>query len=1683
MSEKKKLEIDAKNLTVGMINCVLDIGIKTLQPVVAVPAFLGEGIALGGEVWKSFSVTKELSEDSYFAVFSRLRDEALDNTLRRYKLSLPKKYKNRIRNEALAWEDTKCVLLFKEHMDGSTSQDSTELLAVLQKLILNVLEDRRLDIRIGSMPADLEKMSKDITNTLVLDLFQKLIGNPEFRNLFEAEENIRLARQSSAEHSEQMAKLEKLDNNDQGLADLIRSQISHSEEQNRYLIKHIEELLSQRGGMANGQITIAELPDPNFFKKNTIRKLGSNVYVNWNTGRIAPDFSAAASDETTDIDIEDDSRLTPYQLRLLSILVQGEGAVVRWKELFWRGRMQDAWRKKYGIAPFGGDVDRSTASSSLISVEVAPLGDDADRIGAEIYQRKAQRTPTPEEMKEVVRDEVGKLLKTTPQLADIIRESLNGKGFYCKLTERNNKSLKGQKGNDIDLFTDHEGCSCDADWKRLRDKDNSEKKDENNHDVYTCREINAWFRRYYDGLCRNFEDRISNARSENEENEGRVFGRYTMAQVYINAYADEGGARDADISKADMTSGVVSRETVMPEIVAGETVTPGTATGQTMASEAMLDYLEKWYHDPVGVSGGDSVYGRVLVLHGQPGDGKTTFCKKAVYAHRMEGWLGDAPHVLLFSLNPADSGIASENGSINLSRLFYITDEDGDGYYCDLKKEGAKDQLRGALVILDGFDELSEVLPNVTGVFESFYEEVESFAQKRKCNVVITSRTMCIENELRTGDFINREKRRVAAFAPLAEEQQDAMIDRMMELEPEAHDLEDYRKEYLKPLWEINEKKNGKGHKDEEDKEDKEDEKDKRLKNFSELLKVPTLFRMIVAARFKGFGTAENVAELYGSLFHSLMHYKHEGEISARTNQKSPLGKYSERQLVEKYEEFAIRIFNYNDDTCPFSGDEAEDKGLMYLFYTKKGEGESGSGRLGFLHRLFYQYFLARYIVSAMREREKSKVEELFVNLRADKIKDPDLWKLVVQLAGIEQEKSSYKEEYVEAYNAKYNVGYNAGDPNGDIVGNGVKNESILPYHSYAERIQKSHVEQILKFLNDERSVFEAMLKEGTLERGRAGLDKEEQHRRAAAGSGRGAVRSVTRFKEAENAVFNLVSACAAVEKGYVSAEDGSVPENWNPEECDGRIAYKDYPNVCELLRRGDYSGIYLENVKLDGCYLENAMLRNARLAGASLDHAAFSGADLYGADLTGKASLKAAELHDVDLSRAVLDGAHMEGAILSYRAAETQYYKFYEKGYYNTRNYEVWLDQSTADLAQLHLGGAKLEGASLKDTKLDGAYMAGVVFDGAVLRRASLKQATLTGASFVGADLREAIFNDEPALTGSKPKYRTEMLAADFTGANLEEAWLQGANLGSAGMEGVLLSGAKLWKANMGKANLRNACLERADLRGAEFTDAELDGAYLIGAQTDEETSAGGASLRGACLDTDMKGFSKESVTAAGSLAGLESSLHVGDIVEFGRYPQSRKLEGGQYVKEPLMWRVLDVDKINGRALLLTEKLIDRKKYNDILEDITWEYSSLRRWMNGSFIKKAFTAEERSRVAWVWNENPDNEYRWRGKTIEGGNATRDRVFAMNIDEAKKHFKNDVDRRASVTRYALGKDAYQSDSCFTDDGVRTGLWWLRSPGLPSCFAAYVRYGGGVSDFGHGVYTSSVSVRPALWLNL
>ena len=116
---------------------------------------------------------------------------------------------------------------------------------------------------------------------------------------------------------------------------------------------------------------------------------------------------------------------------------------------------------------------------------------------------------------------------------------------------------------------------------------------------------------------------------------------------------------------------------------------------------------------------------------------------------------------------------------------------------------------------------------------------------------------------------------------------------------------------------------------------------------------------------------------------------------------------------------------------------------------------------------------------------------------------------------------------------------------------------------------------------------------------------------------------------------------------------------------------------------------------------------------------------------------------------------------------------------------------------------------------------------------------------------------------------------------------------------------------------------------------------------------------------------------------------LHVGDKIPFGKYPQ-----GANGEVQPLMWRVLAVE--SGRALLITDDLIDAVRYNEKYKDVTWETCSLRKWMNNDFLHAAFSSEEQAQIATVTHQNPDNPF----YDTKGGKPTEDRLFALSIGEA-----------------------------------------------------------------------------------
>ena len=194
--------------------------------------------------------------------------------------------------------------------------------------------------------------------------------------------------------------------------------------------------------------------------------------------------------------------------------------------------------------------------------------------------------------------------------------------------------------------------------------------------------------------------------------------------------------------------------------------------------------------------------------------------------------------------------------------------------------------------------------------------------------------------------------------------------------------------------------------------------------------------------------------------------------------------------------------------------------------------------------------------------------------------------------------------------------------------------------------------------------------------------------------------------------------------------------------------------------------------------------------------------------------------------------------------------------------------------------------------------------------------------------------------------------------------------------------------------------------------------------------------------------------------------NAEVGETISFGSYEQDNNTSNG---KEEIEWIVLAKE---GNRMLVTSKYgLDAKPYNEEWEDVPWEKCTLRKWLNGTFLNEAFNGDERSQISMskvTADKNP-----WFD--TDPGKDTEDKVFLLSISEAEKYFSTDDERVLKPTEYALEQGAFEYDG--------NGVWWLRSPGHDSDFAAYVNYDGHVYEYGFLVCNVDRLVRPALWINL
>jgi hypothetical protein len=218
-------------------------------------------------------------------------------------------------------------------------------------------------------------------------------------------------------------------------------------------------------------------------------------------------------------------------------------------------------------------------------------------------------------------------------------------------------------------------------------------------------------------------------------------------------------------------------------------------------------------------------------------------------------------------------------------------------------------------------------------------------------------------------------------------------------------------------------------------------------------------------------------------------------------------------------------------------------------------------------------------------------------------------------------------------------------------------------------------------------------------------------------------------------------------------------------------------------------------------------------------------------------------------------------------------------------------------------------------------------------------------------------------------------------------------------------------------------------------------------------------------------------------SAATVAGGITTGDVVYFGRYPQTlitdvtgltenidyKVLDGLKYKIEPVAWRALSNS--GGKLLLVAAKGLDCHPFDTIAAStVRWETAEVRQWLNGSFYGTAFTANEQSAVLLSTIQNADNM---------GGSmaATQDKVFMLSLDEASN---------AAYGFAASSSDSPTRAMTRSDYAIAQGansMWWLRTTTANGMAASLVH--GSSGEIYANVFTpttATVAVRPAIYVD-
>lgn len=164
-------------------------------------------------------------------------------------------------------------------------------------------------------------------------------------------------------------------------------------------------------------------------------------------------------------------------------------------------------------------------------------------------------------------------------------------------------------------------------------------------------------------------------------------------------------------------------------------------------------------------------------------------------------------------------------------------------------------------------------------------------------------------------------------------------------------------------------------------------------------------------------------------------------------------------------------------------------------------------------------------------------------------------------------------------------------------------------------------------------------------------------------------------------------------------------------------------------------------------------------------------------------------------------------------------------------------------------------------------------------------------------------------------------------------------------------------------------------------------------------------------------------------SAASAETS--VGDYIKFGEYVQA----GRNSYATPIEWLVLDIDGDN--ALVISRYGLFMQAFNANSAGQTWCDSTLREYLNGTFLSIAFTSKEKEAIQTtnVPEGKDQTSSAFPAKRI--GSDTKDKIFLLSAAEADEYLPTKADRKCKPSQ------STKDGGCYVKGG---NCWyWLRSP--------------------------------------